>query len=556
MGTMDPSGEIDRRSLLKVIVAAGGFVTLPSVLATGAGALAPKTDVHIDPLKELGDRAATQLHRLSVGLSTSVSTLNLMHEAGIANYVIALLCQEALVGVSAQGALVPSLASSWTQTDGRTFVYKLRKGVKFSDGTPLTIDDVLASINANAKKGSTSDLAYSYAGIKSIQATTPSEITVELTSPNALFAWTLSPGSLQVTSKAFLDKHGSALGTPGVGILGTGPYKLTEFVPDSHVTVVRNEHWWGGVAHYDEIQMQFISDPTTEQYAMRSKSIQMATSVQVDQVSEWKKIPGVKVDISTDNSLVTLAFNTAKAPWNDIHVRKAVAHAIDRPGIVKSILNGHAEVALTMPTKSEWGGMLTPSQVNALYARIPQYDFDMNLAKSELAASKVPHGFSDTITYLSSGPQIGQALLTLSQNLQQIGINLAVKEVTVDEWIAELGQHKSGIYVGWYFPVTGDPSEYAQQLLNSAYAGINGTNIAEYRNKAVTADLNASQAATNPAQRARLIGEALVRAAKDVPYQPLWWGQAATAFGPGISASGYGPYFYVGPWATEVHPSA
>jgi peptide/nickel transport system substrate-binding protein len=91
--------------------------------------------------------------------------------------------------------------------------------------------------------------------------------------------------------------------------------------------------------------------------------------------------------------------------------------------------------------------------------------------------------------------------------------------------------------------------------LNSAYAGPQGTNIAEYRNHAVTADLNASQASTNPATRARLIGEALVKAAQDVPYQPLWWGQAATAFGPGITTSNYGPYFYVGPWATLVHPS-
>jgi peptide/nickel transport system substrate-binding protein len=427
MDKMGSSEGMSRRALLKVMITTGGLVVTSSALSTGAGALLPTNGARDRLGEELRAHSTSQIRSLAVGLSTSVSTLNLMHEAGIANYVIALLCQEALVGVSPSGALVPSLASKWTQKNGRVFVYQLRKGVKFSDGTPMTVNDVLASINANAKKGSTSDLAYSYAGIKSIKATGTSEITVELDAPNALFAWTLSPGSLQVTSEAFLTKHGSTLGTPGVGILGTGPYRISEFVPDSHVTVVRNKHWWGGSAHYDEIQLQFISNSTTEQYAMRSKSIQMATSVEVDQVSQWKAISGVKVDLATDNSLVTLAFNTAKAPWNDIHVRKAVAHAIDRPGIVRSILNGHGEVALTMPTKLEWGGLLTTAEVNSLYARIPQYNFDMKEAKSELAASTVPHGFTDTITYLSSGPQIGQALLTLSQNLQQIGINLTVR---------------------------------------------------------------------------------------------------------------------------------
>ncbi len=550
-GTVQP-GKISRRTVLKVIVAAGGAIAAPSVLATGAGG---QVGLRRGMSKQ-AVKAAESVHTLAVALPTSISTLNLMHEAGIVNYVVDLLCQEALVGVSPQGVLVPQLASSWSETGNRIFVYHLRRGVTFSDGTPMTVDDVLASINANAKTGSTSDLAYAYAGIKSIKAVGSSEIRIELEEPNALFPWTLSPGSLQVTSAAFLAKYGSALGTPGVGVLGTGPYKLSEFVPDAQVTVVRNEHWWGGRVPFDSVEMQFITNPTTAQYAMRSKSIQMATSLQLDQVKEWKQIPGVTIDSGPDNSIVTLAFNTQKAPWSDIHVRKAVAYAVDRPGIVHSVLDGYGQVAETFPPRSEWAALLPGKQVDTLYNEITQYNFDMSKAKLELAASSVPKGFSDTVTYPSSGPQTGEALLTISANLQEIGINLTVKEVTVDEWIAELGAHASGIYLGWYFPVTGDPSELTQQLLNSAYASGEGTNIAEYKNKAVTAALNASQVATNPATRAHLIGEALVMASKDVPYQPLWWGQAATAFGPGYGTNSYGPYFYVGPWAALVRHHA
>ena len=540
------SQKLTRRSLLKALgVVTVGAVTVPELLsACGSAGSTPSSSASAS--------AGGSIANLSVGLPNSISTLNLMHEAGIINYVIALLSLESLLGVGPDGALTPALAASWRQVGGESFVYTLRPGAKFSDGTPLTVDDVIASIEANAKKGSTSDLNYAYAGVKSVKATGADEVTIELDSPNAMFAWTTSPGSLQVTSKAFLAKHGSSFGTPGVGILGTGPYKLAEFQPGSQVTMVRNEHWWGGAVPVEQVSFKFISDDTTRLYALRSGSIQMALNVPTDQIAQWKQVNGASVEVATDNSLVTLAFNTKKAPWNDVHVRKAVAHSIDRPGIIKSIFGGYGQVAVTFPTKSEWGGLLNPQQVDALYQSIPQYEFDMTQAKQELAASTVPHGFSDTVTYPNSGPQIGQALLTLSQNLKQIGIQLAVKEVTLEQWIADLGNHQLGIYTGWYFAVTGDPAEYAQQLLNGANAGPQGTNIAQYQNAAVTKALDESQR-TSGSARAGLIGQALVQSAADVPYQPLWWGEGATAFGPHVAASNYGPYFFVGPWATQVH---
>ncbi|NUR92169.1 MAG: ABC transporter substrate-binding protein, partial [Nonomuraea sp.] len=97
-----------------------------------------------------------------------------------------------------------------------------------------------------------------------------------------------------------------------------------------------------------------------------------------------------------------------------------------------------------------------------------------------------------------------------------------------------------------------DPAEYVQQLLHSSAKGENGTNIAEYDNADVTGLLDRAKSGTDDAERGKLLGEALVKAAADVPYQPLWWGEAATAFGKGVTAEGFGPYFFVGPWATKV----
>lgn len=536
------SAAFSRRSLLKALAVAGGVMAAPTLLsACSSQETAPNGP------------GGAPLDKITVALPSSVSTLDVGREAGIVNYVVALLAQESLLAVDAGGKLVPALAESWETPDAQTYVLKLRAGVTFSDGTPLTADDVLASIDLHAGKGSTSALAYAYAGVKSVKKTADDEITIALSAPNSAFAWVLSPGTLQITSKAFIDEHGDKIGTPDVMVLGTGPYRVTEFVPDSHVALEANPDWWGGDVEVGTVRLDFITDEGTRQLALRDGAVDVAMQVPLEQVDEWAALDGVEIETATDNSLVTLAFNTQVAPWNDKNVRAAVAHAVDRQGIVASILGGHGEVALAIPSTEQWGGLLSDAEVDELYSRIPQYDFDLERAKELLADSSAAGGFSAEVSYPNSGPQVGRALLTLAENLKGLGIDLSVKEVTLEQWIADLGKH-AGIAVGWYFPTTGDPSEYTQLLLNQTYAAEGGTNLAEYRNAQVSELLDQEIGSTDPAERGRLLGEALVNAAADVPYQPLWWGQAATAFGPEVTTSSYGPYFYIGPWATKIRP--
>ncbi|GAA1009931.1 ABC transporter substrate-binding protein [Acrocarpospora pleiomorpha] len=533
---------VSRRSLLRSTALMGGLAALPGLLAACGGTTQPNSQ----------SEPAKSLDVLRVALPSSLGSLDASKEAGIMNYVVALLVQEALVGVGQDGGLQPSLAESWTRRDPTTYVYTLRAGVTFSDGSPMTADDVVASLNLHAKKGSTTAFAYAYANVASVEATGPAEITIRLKSPDASFAWTPSPGTLLVTSRKFIEATGEKIGTPEGKLLGTGPYKVAEFAPDSHVTLERNDGWWGGRAPYGQIKIDFIPEESTRLLAMRGDSVDVALNVPAEQIDQWKSLSGVQLMTAGDRSLVTLAFNTAKKPWNDVHVRRAVAHAVDREGIVRSVLRGHGKVATTIPDPAQWGGVLDQAGVTSLYASIPQVGFDLAMAKAELAQSATPQGFGDTLTYPSSGPQLGRAALTLAENLSQIGITLEVKEVPLEQWIADLGKHASGIYLGWYFATTGDPAEYVQQLLHGSATGANGTNIAEYDNPEVTKLLDDAKASTDDAARGRLLGEALVKSAADVPYQPLWWGEAATAFGRNVTAGGFGPYFFVGPWATEI----
>ncbi|MCD0451665.1 ABC transporter substrate-binding protein [Actinocorallia sp. API 0066] len=537
---MSGSGRVSRRSFLQAVALAGGVATLPGFLTACGAPEAPET------------AKGGQLDVLKVALPSSLGSLDASKEAGIMNYVVALLTQEALVGVGPDGELVPALAESWKSDDARTFVYRLRKDATFSDGTPVTADDIVASLEYNTKKGSTSAFAYAYAGVKSVRATGEHEVTIELDAIDSSFAWTVSPGTLLVTSRKFLE-HGDKIGTPETLILGTGPYKVTEFAPDSHVTLERNDAWWGGKAAIGRIRFDFIAEDSTRLLAMRQGEADIALNVPLEQLAQWQGLKGVEVKTTTDRSLVALAFNTAVKPFDDIHVRRAVAHAVDREGIVRSVLGGHAEVATTLPSSAQWAG-LPAADVDALYATIPQAGFDLAKAKAELAASSVPNGFKAELTFPNSGSQLGKAALTLAENLKGLGIDLTVKEITLEAWIAELTERKKGLIYGWYFATTGDPAEFTQQLLNGANAAEGGTNIASYADAKVTGLLDQAKGTTEERKRAELIGEALRLAAADLPYQPLWWGQSATAFGPKVTAEGYGPYFFISPWAARVAP--
>jgi peptide/nickel transport system substrate-binding protein len=543
--------------LITRLAALGGVTAFPGLLTACGGDDDSSTTDGVDGSAPAtagtgDDQRPTVGRRLVAGLPGSISTLDVTREAGILNYVVSLLTLESLLAIDDDGALVPGLASAWSQPDPLTYVFDLRDGVEFSDGSPLTVDDVIASLEVNTAEGSTSVLAYAYTGISSVEQTGDRQLTITLAEPNAAFAWTLSPGSFQITSRAFLETHGEQVGTPDVGLLGTGPYVITEFSPDSHVELAANPNWWGGEVELTELRLDFIAEESTRQLAMREGDIQLAMNVGVDQISQWEQIDGVQVATTTDNSLVALAFNTTIAPFDDIRVRKAVGHCIDRTAIVDSLLDGNGLAAVTLPSPEQWGGILDDDEVTDLYARIPTVEFDIDQAAAELAASSVPDGFSVSVTYPNSGPQIGTALLSLADNLGKIGVDLTVNEITLEQWIAELGEHTSPMLALWYFATTGDPAEYTHILLHSSYTGPGGTNVAGYDNAEVTDLLDRAQSSTDPAERGRLLGDALVAAAADVPYVPLWWGAAATAFTDEVAPESYGPYFFIGPWAASI----
>jgi len=173
----------------------------------------------------VSNRAASggQIATLTVAAPGSRANLYPGNESGTVNYWIDALVQEGLVHPTANGTYQPALATSWSEPNATTYVFQIRKNARFSDGTPLTAADVVASIDYAASAKYSAQTASYLADLASATQSGPYQVTVKLKAPQVSFLSELSSSAaLWVSSKSFLQAHGSDLGTPTSLVLGTG----------------------------------------------------------------------------------------------------------------------------------------------------------------------------------------------------------------------------------------------------------------------------------------------------------------------------------------------
>ncbi|WP_188042822.1 ABC transporter substrate-binding protein [Changpingibacter yushuensis] len=517
-------------------------LALAAVTAFGVGACAPSSSSGLDATSSAGSDTVDDV---TIALPGSLSTLDVAQEAGSLNYQIATITSEGLLGVNADGELVPALAEAWSQPDATTYVFSIRQDAKFTDGTPVTVDDILFSIDlARDPDRSPSTSIYWPEGL-TVEQTGDWEITFTLAEANVAFAWTpTAVGGLWVTSRSFYENAGT-YGSSADLILGTGAYEVVEFQPDSHVTFRAVDTWWGGTPDVKEIDVEFIPDENTRLLAQQSGETDISLGISLDQSEHWDSIAGSSVEYVSDRSYVGLTFDASVEPFDDIHVRKAVAHALDRESIVSTVLHGKGEVATGLSSPAQLGSSIGEDKARELLSSLTTFDFDLTAAKAELAQSKVPNGFDLELTYPNSGPQLGQAALTLADNLSELGINLSVTEVPIEEWISKVGTGDYGLYYMWYLPTTGDPGEIPGWLLNPG-------NPAQYENDEVFSHMASSSTDLNDLTRAESIIAANEIAQADVAYAPAWWGVSATAFTDNLTPQDYTAYFFMTPWAASL----
>ncbi|MGZ0711584.1 ABC transporter substrate-binding protein (plasmid) [Coraliomargarita sp. W4R53] len=519
-----------------------------AVVTAGALLLAACSSTTPEPSTSAGTDTGAEIDSITVAMPGSLSNLYVGQESGILNYYIASIAQEGLVSIDAQGAIQPGLAESWEQPDDVTYVYELRDDAQFQDGTPVTAEDVVFSLEQARDESSSPGLAYYLSNVDTVEQTGDSEVTVTLTAPDAAFASNMSTGGAAfITSKAFWEANEGNVGTPDALLMGTGPYEVTEFAPDSHVTFERVDTWWGELPTVKEIVVNFVPDESTRLLAAQSGDVDVAFNVPLAQSQQWEGLDTMRVDYVNDLSYVGLYFNTTVAPFDDPKVREAFAHAVDRDAYVEKLLRGHGEAATAIMTPESLAKVYDADEARDVLAEIPQWDFDLEAAKAALADSTVPDGFEVELLSPNTGPQLGTAAQALAQNLAEVGITVNVREVPIEEWLASLDVSSDyGVNFMWYFSTLGDPAEIPSYLIGP-------DNPSAYDNAEVNDLLAQAGAEADPAARIDLLVQAETLQAEDAISVPLWWGQSATAFANDLGMNDYSPFAFISSWPTQLY---
>jgi peptide/nickel transport system substrate-binding protein len=473
------------------------------------------------------------------------------------------LCSEAAISSSAQGLVVydakgvirPYLAESWTHPDPKTYVFKIRQGVKFWDGSTMTMDDVLYWLDRIMHNPKSIFPSY-FADVASVKATGDMELTIRLKTANPTFLGLAV--FLFVGQKAYTTAHDADLGTPAALGMFTGPYVLKQYTPQESVTLERFDGYWGAKPAAKTVVFKFIPNDDTRRLALQSGQLDGGFNVPPDAVKQWSGISGTNVVSKPNLQFGYVSMDTKQAPWNDVHVRRAVAHAVDRVGIVKSIMRGNATVATSYPPPQDWSALLSESAVKSMYASMPQFPFSIAKAKAELAKSSVPNGFKATLPVPASPAYMQQIALSIRANLKQIGIDLTVKQVTDpqyrDAWYTN--KKKTGIQMIQNGPTVQDPADFPGIMLTKRYNVSGGFNTANYVNPKIEKLWQVQTVATDPKARLAPIRQALRIASADVPYVPIFWNLGSVAVSDKLSYAGFHAAWYcIQPWAALIKPA-
>ena len=418
--------------------------------------------------------------------------------------------------------LCPNLAESWeVSPDGLTYTLKIRQGVKFHDGSVMTVEDVLFSLERVRDPALGSYVGWMLAKVKEVTAPDPATVVITLSEPDALFEYALAATAAHVVSKKFVEANGDKYGKPEVGSIGTGPFTFVEWKSGDSQQLARFDDYWNkadGGPYLDAITIKIIAEPTTRVAGLQTGDIDfIINNIPSDQYETVKAIQDVSLTFTDSYYGEWMTFDTKKAPFDNVKVRQALNYAFDKKA-VRELFYG-ADAA---PTK---GTLVNPSlwtfeqaAWQAAWDQLPAYDVDLVKAKQLLDESGVADQLNGKeIAYYDSTPSIKGAAEAFIDAMSKLGITIKARKVTYQENVAlQFGTHDDyDILVASWGSDFPDPSGNLRPNFASENIAAGGANSSAYENKQVDELLAKQNTLVDKAERAKLLIEAQKIIAED-----------------------------------------
>ena len=428
------------------------------------------------------------------------------------------------------GDVVPGLATSWhAEAGGREWIFELRRGVRFHDGTAMDADAVVFSLERQRNPKHPyhrSEFHYwrtAFANVQAVQKEDTHRVRITLERPYAPFLANMAMYPVAVVSPAAAARPGHPLSRHPVG---TGPFRFVSW-QRGRIVLERNDHYWDSVSAQRRLVFQTIGDPRQRLVALESGAIDLAHSILPEELPFVELHPRLELYRTEPSSITYLALNMTRAPLADVKVRQAINYAINKEPIVRVLWHGMAIPAHSPLAPSQWGH----------YVDAP-YTYDPERARAMLAEAAEEGRFDPAKTlrlyvtstsrpHLPSPERLGRAI---EANLRDVGIDTEMVSLPFEGFRRALqrGEHDMAIY-GWVSD-NGDPDNVLYVLFdrNNAEVG-RASNVAFYRDPEVHGLLVVAQESHDRSEREALYARVQALLRDHAPWVPLAHSRVAVA---------------------------
>lgn len=442
------------------------------------------------------------------------------------NYnMLTILVSESLLRLTPEFGFEPALAESWSHPDPLRWVFKIRQGVKFHDGSVMTPEDVAFSLSRNLSPNSF--WAEWNTFMKSVEVSGPDEVTVHLKAPDELFIELMVTPLGGVGKASQVKSAGKAFGTPQALPIGTGPFKFTKWSTGQAVEYARHDAYWDKPAHAKTLSMQFVPDAISATNALLSGQIDGAYAYNLlDQLPRLRGSSSGKLYLGKSMRQALIFPTERPGPLQDPRVRLAWLMAIDRPAIAERLFHGGAvPFRNTVVPIDNWLGLGPTAVASAktAYNKLLGPGPDLAMAKKLFQQAGAPK--DEVILFATSTPLTTNAMEVCQAAGQSIGMNIRLASGTEGQelnlFYDATQRKKYHAFESFnYWSSVPDPTELLWEITRTP--STNGLSYSfVFRNPKNDALLTQARQTADKTQRANILLQAQALQASQVPVFPL-----------------------------------
>ncbi|MCD1632218.1 ABC transporter substrate-binding protein [Martelella mediterranea] len=456
--------------------------------------------------------APASAETLKMAWSQDATGLDPHKQTAFASIRLLELVYEPLVRTDAELNVVPAIASSWDfSEDGKTLTFKLDPNAKFSNGDKVTPADVKASFERILDEATSAAARSNFLSIESIDTPDDETVVFNLSQPDVPLLTAMSSINAAIVPASAIEA-----GTLGTETLGSGPFVLENWEPNSSETLTANENWAGGELAIDGLDISVLPDETAILASLRTGQVDFALINDPLVATLVPSNPGLTLDREPVLSYHVLQLNAEEGAMKELKVRQAISCAIDRQDVLDAALLGEGEVTgpLTMPAFAT-----DPSELFC-------YTQDLDKARALMEEAGYADGFSAKVMAATGEPPTAAAEAQVIQSqLAEIGIDLEIEmmelNVYIDRWLKGDFDMAVALNGGRTDPYT---------MYNRYWTKDGNLNhVAHYIDDELDTLMNEGRVETDPAKRKEIFAEFSKHITEVSPWVWLYTGYSYTA---------------------------